>query len=42
LDFCWTTTMRKDEINYAPVIVIVASLLFFGVRVGFTDHQPQY
>jgi hypothetical protein len=20
LDFCWTTTMRKDQVNWAPVI----------------------
>jgi len=31
LDFCWTTTMRKDEINFAPLIVTIATLLFFGV-----------
>jgi hypothetical protein len=24
LDFCYTTTMRKDEINWSPVLVIVA------------------
>ncbi|EKM61097.1 uncharacterized protein PHACADRAFT_82700 [Phanerochaete carnosa HHB-10118-sp] len=24
LDFCWTTTMNKNELNYAPVLVILA------------------
>lgn len=30
LDFCWTTTMKRNEVNYAAVIVILAvlSLLF--------------
>lgn len=27
LDFCWTTTMKKDEINYAPVIVILSTIV---------------
>ncbi|KAF8704628.1 hypothetical protein RHS03_05839, partial [Rhizoctonia solani] len=26
LDFCWTTTMRKDEVNYAPVAVTLGIL----------------
>lgn len=32
LDFCYTTTMRKDAVNYAPIVVIVAFLVFVGVR----------
>jgi len=31
LDFCYTTTMRKDHINYAPVIVILSALTFVFV-----------
>ncbi|CAE6405463.1 unnamed protein product [Rhizoctonia solani] len=42
LDFCWTTTMRKDEINYAPVAVVlgILTLMFmtfwFPIRLGKT------
>ncbi|KAG8691132.1 hypothetical protein FRC11_006552 [Ceratobasidium sp. 423] len=42
LDFCWTTTMEKDEINYAPVAVIlgILTLIFmtfwFPIRLGRT------
>ncbi|KAI0032741.1 hypothetical protein K488DRAFT_78307 [Vararia minispora EC-137] len=35
LDFCWTTTMRKDQVNFAPVIVILAIALFFSLSVWF-------
>lgn len=31
LDFCWTTTMKKDEVNYAPVIVIISAVVFLSV-----------
>lgn len=30
LDFCWTTTMKRNDINYAPVLVILA-LISLGV-----------
>lgn len=32
LDFCYTTTMRRNEINYAPAVFIIAVLCFLGVR----------
>ena len=32
LDFCYTTTMNKNEINFAPVVVIIAILILFAVR----------
>lgn len=32
LDFCWTTTMKLNEINYAPILVIIALISFAGVR----------
>jgi hypothetical protein len=32
LDFCWTTTMKRNEVNYAAVIVILAV-----VAVGFVS-----
>ena len=31
LDFCWTTTMKRNEVNYAAVIVIVAVVTVFFV-----------
>lgn len=34
LDFCWTTTMKKDEINYAPVIIILSAIVVAMVN-GF-------
>jgi hypothetical protein len=27
LDFCWTTTMKRNEINYAPVVVIISAVV---------------
>jgi hypothetical protein len=32
LDFCWTTTMKRNEVNYAPVVIIISSLVFLSVR----------
>jgi hypothetical protein len=32
LDFCYTTTMNKNEINFAPVVVIIAITILFTVR----------
>jgi hypothetical protein len=34
LDFCWTTTMKRNQINYAPVVVILALLALAGVSTG--------
>jgi hypothetical protein len=31
LDFCWTTTMKKNEVNLAPVVFIVSIILFASV-----------
>lgn len=31
LDFCYTTTMLRNEVNWAPVIVILAIASFVGV-----------
>ncbi|KAH7318861.1 hypothetical protein B0J17DRAFT_773208 [Rhizoctonia solani] len=45
LDFCWTTTMRKDEINYAPVAVVLGILtlifmtIWFPIRLGKTIRR---
>lgn len=31
LDFCWTTTMKRNEVNYAPVVVVLSGIVFFFV-----------
>ena len=33
LDFCYTTTMKRNELNYAPVLVILAVTSLIGVRI---------
>ncbi|KAG7450562.1 uncharacterized protein BT62DRAFT_884109 [Guyanagaster necrorhizus] len=33
LDFCWTTTMKKNEINFAPVVVVLASVVVISVSL---------
>ncbi|KAL0951249.1 hypothetical protein HGRIS_007967 [Hohenbuehelia grisea] len=35
LDFCWTTTMKKNEINYSAVVIIVAVLVVASLTVWF-------
>ncbi|QRW03458.1 hypothetical protein RhiLY_02457 [Ceratobasidium sp. AG-Ba] len=35
LDFCWTTTMKKDEINYAPAAVIMGLLTVIFMTFWF-------
>lgn len=32
LDFCYTTTMKRNDINYAPIVVIIAVICLGGVR----------
>jgi hypothetical protein len=32
LDFCWTTTMKRNEINVAPLVVLIAAAIFVFVR----------
>lgn len=31
LDFCWTTTMRKDQVNFSPIVIIIAAACIAGV-----------
>ncbi|KAH9898326.1 hypothetical protein C8Q73DRAFT_395301 [Cubamyces lactineus] len=38
LDFCYTTTMLRNQINYAPVIVILAVICFLGLTIWFPIH----
>lgn len=37
LDFCWTTTMNRDEVNFAPVVVICALIVM--ASVGFNTYD---
>lgn len=39
LDFCWTTTMERNEVNFAPVVVVCALIVMASVRV--TSRGPQ-
>ena len=38
LDFCWTTTMKRNEVNYAPVLIIVSALTI--IAVGAVLYPP--
>ena len=31
LDFCWTTTMKRNEVNFAPIAVVFAGFVFLLV-----------
>lgn len=33
LDFCWTTTMKRNEINFAPIVVIIAIICLAAVSI---------
>ncbi|THV07730.1 hypothetical protein K435DRAFT_772567 [Dendrothele bispora CBS 962.96] len=35
LDFCWTTTMNKNEINYAPALVVLSLIVFIVLTIWF-------
>lgn len=35
LDFCYTTTMKKEQINYAPVIVVLSAFTFVVMTFWF-------
>jgi hypothetical protein len=30
-NICWTTTMKRNEINWAPAFIVVAALVFIFV-----------
>ena len=31
LDFCWTTTMKRNELNFAPIVFLIALICVLGV-----------
>ncbi|KAF9535429.1 hypothetical protein CPB83DRAFT_841727 [Crepidotus variabilis] len=35
LDFCWTTTMKRNEVNVAPVFMIMSALVVICLSVWF-------
>ncbi|KAF5312519.1 hypothetical protein D9619_003561 [Psilocybe cf. subviscida] len=35
LDFCWTTTMKRNEVNWAPVVVVLSAVVFLVFAVWF-------
>ncbi|KAF8898790.1 hypothetical protein BD779DRAFT_1430682 [Infundibulicybe gibba] len=35
LDFCWTTTMKRNEINFAPVIIIISAIVILFLTIWF-------
>jgi hypothetical protein len=35
LDFCYTTTMERNQLNYAPAVLIVAIVSFLGVSAFY-------
>ncbi|CAG7849321.1 SubName: Full=Uncharacterized protein {ECO:0000313/EMBL:CCA70937.1} [Serendipita indica DSM 11827] len=41
MDFCYTTTMRKDEVNYAPVIVAMSVATFILMTLWFPIRLMQ-
>ncbi|KAG8801762.1 hypothetical protein FRC16_011205 [Serendipita sp. 398] len=41
LDFCYTTTMRRDEVNYAPVIVAMSAITFIFMTLWFPIRLMQ-
>ncbi|KAK0464168.1 hypothetical protein IW261DRAFT_1524303 [Armillaria novae-zelandiae] len=40
LDFCWTTTMKKNEINFAPVVVVLAAIVVLSLTICFPIAAP--
>ncbi|KAF9040576.1 hypothetical protein BJ165DRAFT_1549063 [Panaeolus papilionaceus] len=35
LDFCWTTTMKRNEVNFAPIMMIPSVLVFVFFTLWF-------
>jgi hypothetical protein len=33
LDFCWTTTMKRNDVNFAPLWVIIVFFVFLSVGI---------
>lgn len=35
LDFCWTTTMKRNEVNYAPVAIVLSATILSFLTIWF-------
>ena len=42
LDFCWTTTMKRNEINFAPAVVLCALIVIASVKSIFYDSWERF
>lgn len=42
LDFCWTTTMKRNEVNWAPVVVVLSAIVFLVVSPFLEEYLPQH
>ena len=41
LDFCYTTTMKRNEVNLAPYVLVASTLILLFVRIhNFFKHSP--
>lgn len=41
LDFCYTTTMKRNQINFAPIVFIFALVCIAGVCIRFLTQSPR-
>lgn len=39
LEFCWTTTMKRNAINWAPALVVLAVIVCLMVRTWLSNAQ---
>lgn len=40
LEFCWTTTMKRDEVNWAPVLIILSIFVVGSVSLNSLEEAP--
>jgi hypothetical protein len=40
LEFCWTTTMKRDEVNWAPVLIILSVFVVGSVSLNSLEEAP--
>ena len=42
LDFCWTTTMKRNEVNFAPAVVVCALIVFASVWSTYCESTGRF
>ncbi|KAG5647947.1 hypothetical protein DXG03_006981 [Asterophora parasitica] len=43
MDFCWTTTMKRNQVNYAPIVIVLAAIVTGpGFRRGWGTYESTY